>query len=621
MSAATVFRLTMNGRPLAELELGEAECNGSEDKPPLLNELQPCSFEVADRETGLEYRVRIGDRDPVSADGGVGRAVGTARGREVFWDEAAHFDGARGRVWVHLASRPSGSDAAWVARARLLVGVVATKLSEARYETMLRQLRHLAAGLVLDVFSPMLRHLQFGVGGGVTARSSQVELRLLVQLWTTLARPLQEVVRSPVTRIVRVREVRPAWGGERFGPRSLSRLAAQGLDPRRPGEPRPFAALQERRAEGTDTLEHQVIAGLLRFLRQRVLACAADIHRHRRAIEADRPWRDRALGGSPSLYEQEDRPRLRKLAQTQARARRLAGQIATAQGLPLFRHLSPRLDLPTTPVFTHVRPYRQIRDAFARYLRTGLVQLQDGGEERLKSTQRMYEQWVYFQLAAALRRAGLRCANQEGLFQHARRFRFTLDVDRGAQLTFYADDGRAVVLRFEPWILPYTTAMQRGATCYRGTHGEQAWSPDILIEFLAADSPRGTPGEVFYAVVVDAKYSARIQEHHWADTRKYLQIRATHTRRQVVKQLWLAYPSDQVLVLPEDSALSWTERGPDCALDETIEGRLGLVPAADPHGRERDIGWIHTPEKSAQLFIEGLLNFIGLPRSGPAEDR
>ena len=30
---------------------------------------------------------------------------GLPRGSAVLWDEAAHFDGARGRVWVRLASR------------------------------------------------------------------------------------------------------------------------------------------------------------------------------------------------------------------------------------------------------------------------------------------------------------------------------------------------------------------------------------------------------------------------------------------------------------------------------------------------------------------------------------
>jgi len=116
-----------------------------------------------------------------------------------------------------------------------------------------------------------------------------------------------------------------------------------------------------------------------------------------------------------------------------------------------------------------------------------LILLQDGGEERLKSTQRMYEQWVFFQLAAAFRMAGLACSSQDGLFRRSRRFRFTLDVDRGARLTFLAADGQAVVLRFEPWIVPYDSALQRQDTLYRGAvREESAWSPDVLIEFLAA---------------------------------------------------------------------------------------------------------------------------------------
>ena len=68
---------------------------------------------------------------------------------------------------------------------------------------------------------------------------------------------------------------------------------------------------------------------------------------------------------------------------------------------PLFR-------LPSTPVFEHVRPYRRIRDEVRRYLRSNLLVVDDGLEERVKSTSRLYEQWVFFQLAAAFRKLGLR---------------------------------------------------------------------------------------------------------------------------------------------------------------------------------------------------------------------
>ena len=95
---------------------------------------------------------------------------------------------ARGRVWVRLASRPVGSGQAWQPRAQLPVYVLATKLSEERYNVMVEQLRALAAGLVFDLYSKMFRSLQFAESAGaVSSRSSQVELRLLERLWASLA--------------------------------------------------------------------------------------------------------------------------------------------------------------------------------------------------------------------------------------------------------------------------------------------------------------------------------------------------------------------------------------------------------------------------------------------------
>lgn len=601
---AAVFSLTRNGKPIALVALGPDERVGDEEQGAVVNELQVCGFQVDHREADTEYRLWLGNLEPVE---------GRGRGPAVCWDDAAYFDGARGRVWVHLASRLAGSDAAWALRARLPVYVTATKLSQQRYDTMMNQLRGLAAGLLFDLVSPMLRSLRFGPDqGGVSYRSSQVELRLLERLWRSLAHALREIAEDPVTRIERRWQIRESWGAGRFGMRTTAHLAAIGLDPRRPGAPRPFRALREHFAESTDTIEHRVIAGLLLFLEDRIEACAQNVRAHIRGIEADRTFRQRASGGEAGLYELEDMPRLQQLRTAIERADRLRRGIDQAQALPLLRDVQPRLSLPATPVFEHVHPYRRIRDEFHRYLHSSLILLEDGFDERLKSTQRMYEQWVFFQLAAALRNAGLHCVSQDALFHRSQRFRYTLDLDRGASLAFRAADGRTIVLRYEPWVLPYAAAQQRGDSLYRGTRGEAAWSPDVVLEVLG-NNPNTGASEVDYAVVVDAKYTTRIQDHHWNDTRKYRDIRATQTRRQVVYQLWLAYPNAEEQVEPEDSAITWTERGPDCQRDEFIWGRLGLIPPTEEAtARGRGTGWIANAETTANRFVQGLLAFLGM---------
>ena len=279
MTARPTFSLTRNGVPAATLPLGDAEVTGAEPVP--VHELQPCSFLVEGREPDTEYRVQVGDRDPEPGEGSPGpRPIGLARGPAVVWDEAAHFDGARGRVWVRLASRPVGGQA-WASRALLPVYVNATKMSEGRYNVMVAQLRALAAGLVFDLYSKMFRSLQFAESAGaVSSRSSQMELRLLERLWASLAPALQEVVADPVKQISVRREVRPSWGGERLGQRTVARLAAEGLDPRRRGAPRPFPAYGERFTETPQKLEHGIILGLLGFLERRAADCARDVRAH-----------------------------------------------------------------------------------------------------------------------------------------------------------------------------------------------------------------------------------------------------------------------------------------------------------------------------------------------------
>ncbi len=617
MSGQPAFRLTRNGRPVAEVDLGPGERAVDEANTAIIEDVQLCGFEVAGRESDQEYRVRVGDRDSGAAGkrGPVGIG-GSGRGESAVWDDARYFDGARGTVEVRLESRSALREAPWEERVRLPVHVRSHKLSEDRYRTMTEQLRRLATGLLFDLVSPMLRSLTMGEGrGGVSSRSGQEELRLLETLWAVIARALLEVERDPVTRLTRVVEPRLSWGGERLGARALGRLAAAGIDPRRAGTPRPLTVLHDRLDEVTDTPEHRAIAGMLHFLQGRVDGCARDILGHRKAILADRGFRDRLAGADASLFETEDRPRMAKLGNALDRAERLARAIREARAMPLFRGLVPTLRFDSTPVFEHIRHYRAIRDQFLRYLRSSCMILEAGTQERMKSTHRLYEQWVFFQLAAALRAAGLHCTSQEGLFQRAHRFRYTLDVDRGARLTFLAPDRRAVVLRYEPWVLPLDLARHRRESLYRGRSGEQPWSPDVLIEFLDATESGRAHGTVSYAVVVDAKYTTRLTDHHWAGVLKYQDIRATHNRRQAVKQVWLAYLAQGESTAFEDGDLTWPD---DLALlgpDESARGRLVLIPPARlPDSEEDDDspGWIPAPERNAREFIEHLLRFRGI---------
>jgi len=204
---------------------------------------------------------------------------------------------------------------------------------------------------------------------------------------------------------------------------------------------------------------------------------------------------------------------------------------------------------------------------------------------------------VFIQLAAALTRLGLNCIQQEGLYSILSNNRFTLDLDKGTFLAFNLPSGRILRLRYEPWVFSKTTAKTIQDGVYAPT--PYAWSPDILIEFCDGYSTDGTP-RVTYAVVVDAKYSARIADHHWTRVNKYWKFRATCNDRQVAMQLWLAFPSDD-RAKPTDECVNWGGLGD---ITEHIDGTVGLLPSEEAEDSHVLVS------RNALEFVRDLLRYV-----------
>lgn len=623
MTRTTVLNLTRNGEPIHSIELASSRVRG--DTWGDVNEMQQYGFEIEGRERDTEYAIWLGDvaadSSSQSTSGPRSSGQGIARGTVVWWDDADYFEGARGIVAVRVASRSEGSNAQWHERAELPVVVSSTKLSEDRYHAMYEQLRGLASGLVLDLVSKSLRSVRLeGSTAPLSCRSSIVDLRILERLWPPIAASLNEIASNPVQKLLSTSVRKSCFGSERFGARSLTQMAASGFDPRRAHQSVPFVAEVQQIVESNDTLEHRVIRGFLEFLERRVTECRDNLNRHMAGIAKDRCWRDRHTPGRLSLYQTEDVPRLDRLRKQLQRTARLREQLRNAQRIAPIRAAKPVFRITDTPVFRNVASYRRIQHEMVRYLTTGLVVIDEGFDERIKSTSKMYEQWIFLQLAAAIRSLGLRCRSRNGLLHTSRMFRFTLDIDRGARVTFDAGPGRALSLRYEPWILPAVSAKQSMETVFRGRSGQSSWSPDVLLEVLRTDGSADLPGDVEYALVIDAKYSSAIRDHHWESTDKYLEIRSTRTNRQAVRQLWLAYPGEHTdkLISMRDSTLEWSETGPNCRRDETVRGMLSLVPPADVSGDEPETGWISRPEPVAVAFMSGVLNYLNIPHESIA---
>lgn len=581
--------------------LVEVELDGLRDEhaPLVIGETDRIAFEISPREPGQEYEIRIGDfplPQPLH-----GR-------KSVEWGDDAHFDSARGRTPVTVVSREAdGPNENWTPRGTFDVWVSPGKLTEAAYRSMFDDLARLSAGLVFDLLAKSVGGVsEIGPSraGTVAARSAQMELRILTRLWGAFSRVLLEIMQQPETCLVRRREMTACYGTERLVPEEVARVAARGVDPRKRETPRPFTAELAVLSPSVDTPEHRTIAAFLDLISERARECLTRARNEIGEINRDRWFRDRKGPGGQNLYEVVDAPRIARLEAAATSADRLVSQIRMARrSLPVaaFRNLR---EAGFSPVFRNVRQYRQAWSLMVGYLTSSAVAVDAGNEERTKQTWRMYEQWVFMQLAAAFRKAGLRCSSQRDFVSALSQNRFTVDLQRGTRLVFAAPDERRVVMRYEPWVFSRKIAADLGETVYQGNEGEVPWSPDVLIEFMR---PVGAGAfELEYALVVDAKYVRHLRASHQEQCLKYMKIRSVESGEAIVRQVWLASPTAEGITL-DDEGLAWTASGPTAHRREFVMGALGLTPDAELSGEDAD----QESTASALEFINGILAYLG----------
>jgi hypothetical protein len=109
---------------------------------------------------------------------------------------------------------------------------------------------------------------------------------------------------------------------------------------------------------------------------------------------------------------------------------------------------------------------------------------------------------------------------------------------------------------------------------FHGRGREAAWSPDLLLTFQIA------PGAPLCGLILDAKYTKRLNDTHWSGVRKYFQIRRIVDGRQAIDQVWLSAPGVDGIRFDDDS-ISWTAAGPDLRLKTgIIQGEIGILPTS-----------------------------------------
>lgn len=625
MNEHPILSVTRNGRAIASIGIGATIAN--ELPIVLVNEMQQYGVDIQTPEIDVEYGLWIGDlpaSQSTSSDNQSSSLVAVLFSglQKAVWRDAYYFEGCRGRVNVIVRSREVGSER-WEDRAVIPCNVNSGKISEEKYRSMLEQLSGLTFGLVFDLISKSYQAA--GLGAKCTRqsiRSSSTELRIIEELWPTVAQCLAEIFQSPAFKLENHRALVNCWGSERFDTRSLATFAEFAYSPKDSAVTVPFRASVQRVTESMDTYEHRVIVGFIDLLSSRIEECILNLERHINALYADKSWRDIEVSSGISLYRLEDIPRIEQLKLRLYKAREIASQLKLVRRYPQFQSVRPQRWTASSMIFQNVSAYRRIEQSLVRYRRSSLVVVDDGTPEKVKATSRLYEQWCYLQIVAAIRHAGLRCISQSGVLHSVQKYRFNLDIDRGAQVTFLGAQGRTLVVRFEPWIMPRTEASHNRDSLYRGTRSAAAWSPDITLEFMSAPDTANESANVESVVVVDAKYATAIREHHWTGTDKYLEIRAVRSGKQVVRQHWLACPGDENLVaqgiVMRDPAISWTSAGPTCDQLETVQGILALSPVLVAASDDQPQGWVQ-PTPTAINFVSGILKFMNfcVPQTSP----
>lgn len=528
---------------------------------------------------GHEYRLSVGDVPLADIVPTPEDAAGVALGDRIIWRELPYFESARGHTRIRLEGQPLDSTPeAWVPLITVDVYAVPSKLGEDRYQIMAENLQRLSRSLLVDLYgkSTQTHDLRLAKEGRAN-HSREQELESIESVLERLGPLLIAIGQRPASRVTTTLARRDYWGGTRLTPATISWLCRRGAVPS--AADCPLSVITTQKAESFDIPEHRVIKAFLELLIRRVRSCARVAQSHILAISSEQHLRHIRLGTGSTIYESVDLPRIRRLEEAMRRAEQ-STVLASAMGnLSFLRGVKPELVAVHEGTFQRSVEYQALLHLIRRFLLANAV-WSEGDELSAvtKLTSRLFEQWCYLRIVEAFRACGLELREWNEALRENLSSKFILDFDRG--LMFEGAMGPQLRLRFryEPWILGRESAARASETLCRGSSTNVPWCPDIVIECLMQSNGNWLP---VYGIVLDCKYTATVRDQHWNETSKYLEIRSTETRRQVVRQLWLIAPAEHGSIRSEDPAINFTDRGASCAPDEAVRFLLSVTPGME----------------------------------------
>ncbi len=554
-----------------------------------VQETKRIGFEVNDHDENVTYEILIGDIT-------LSEKPQEYRDR-IEWAATYCLDGTSGITPITVRNAQDGS-----ILARPVALVNPSKLSERAYELMFKDMSRITVELLLELISKSrLSH-----SGGPPMQTSslkpltaRVELSQIRRFWLRFSSVLAEILENPHMELHNGISIRRPKPGERLRADALKRFAQRGLTAREAVRTGGMFELPSR-MPSPDTRENRIIVGFIDLLRRRV-----ERGRVRAGQERDmRSARLSAAGQSEAMrnfLQRREEPKIEKLQEIIENSEELSsGMLRAIRSFALpARRFAPHdfFDSFESSIFRSHPLYARAARMMRTFLNNTAIIIEQGDEEGAKPIETIYEQWVFFQVSAAIQAAGLSCISHNSVFEPIARDRFSVDLDRNAAIDFEAPDKRIIRLRYEPTILPRDAAKGLD-TLYR--ESSSPWTPDLVLEVLMpGDDQRDY--RLVYAAVIDAKYTTR--KNVWdrlSRIEKYLQIRSIDTDAPIVRQVWVAAPVTAMLQ-PRDEAITWSEQGEVGATPlDMILGVIGADPS-DPNSTKAIL----------KAFILGILDHAG----------
>ena len=528
-------------------------------------------FEIEDYDESISYEVLIGDF-PLPED-----VQPQEHRSRLEWPASACLDGASGVTPISLRDATTGSNLV-----RTYAMVKPSKLAAIAYERMFDDVRQVSIELLLDLLSKSRVAVSPGLPvrrDSLQALTARVELNQIRRFWRGFSAILSDIFDEPHMELRRGLAVRRLHSGERLDGSVLRGFAQRGLQARQALRSGTLLELPTA-LPSRDTSENRAIVAFIHLLCRRVERSLVRAKKERDMRAASITIHGETGSALMRFVQLREGPKITKLQEVIETAETLLNNMRRAMrvfAVPVSPML-PRdfFDGFDTPVFRSHPRYSLVAQMMRGFLRNTAIVVEQGDSEGAKSIETIYEQWVFFQVCAALRDAGLTCVSHNSIFEPIALDRFSVDLDRNAAITFEAPDKRIVRLRYEPTILPHYAA-QGIDSIYRG-RSESPWTPDIVLEIL---EPRGDPRDyrLVYAAVIDAKYTtAGNTENRLERIEKYQEIRSVETGDQIARQVWVAAPI-RASLQPRDEAITWSAEGDVSA--NPLDVILGIV-GSDP---------------------------------------